>query len=74
MIVLGIILVFLLLIALLRFGVNVEYGGDAVTVSALVGPLTMRVYPVKELTERQAEKAARKAQTAAERNKNKKKK
>jgi hypothetical protein len=74
MIVLAVILAFLLMLALLRFGVNVEYGGDSVTVSALAGPLTMRVYPVKELTEKQAEKAARKAKKAAAKRRRKKEK
>jgi len=48
MITLGIILLFFFLIALLRFGVNVEYSHESIRLKLLVGPFSINAYPVKE--------------------------
>jgi len=52
---LAIILAILLVIALLRFGVSVEYSGDGFTASARIGFLTLRLYPRKPKKEKRTE-------------------
>jgi len=76
MIVLAIILAILTLIALLRFGVSVEYGESGVFVTVLVGPLSLKVLPSVEkpisekkkakLEAREEEKARKKAEKKAQ--------
>ena len=61
MIVLAIVIAAVVLFALLRFGVCVEYCEDGFIVTALVGPLSIRAYPRKEKPKRAERKAARKA-------------
>ena len=48
MIALAIVLAALLLIALFRFGLSVEYGADGVKVVLYIGPVRNRLYPGKE--------------------------
>ena len=65
MIALAIVFAILLLIALLRFGVSVEYSEDGILVIARIGMLSLRVFPrkidLKKAERRAARKAARKA-------------
>ena len=55
MIVLGIVLAVIILLALLRFGVSVEYGADGFFAWARVGLFSFRVYPQK-VTPKKTEK------------------
>jgi len=62
MIALAIIVAVIILIALLRVGVSVEYSGDGVSVKARMGPIRVRVFPAREVSpEIAAERAAKKA-------------
>ena len=47
MITLAIILAVIIIIALLRFGVRVEYSRDGITAFASAGPVTLKVFPRK---------------------------
>ena len=58
------ILAFLLLLALLRFGVSVVYGDGGFLVKAHAGPFSLIVYPRKEKSEKAVRKAARKKDKA----------
>ena len=60
MLALLIIIIVLFIIALLRFGVDVEYSSEGVTVKILAGPFSLTVFPQKEDTPEQAEKKAHK--------------
>ncbi|MCL2365691.1 MAG: DUF2953 domain-containing protein [Oscillospiraceae bacterium] len=60
MLTLFIIIAILLIIALLRFGVHVEYSSEGVVVKIFAGIFSFRVYPQKEDTPEQAQKNARK--------------
>jgi len=57
----------LILLALLRFGVSVEYCADGFTVAAKAGPLRLRLFPRKERAGDSEKKAARKARRAEKR-------
>lgn len=58
---LAIVFAVIILLALLRFGAAVEYGGAGLTVTARAGPIRLRVYPGKAKTESAEERAAKKA-------------
>ncbi|MDR0489892.1 MAG: DUF2953 domain-containing protein [Oscillospiraceae bacterium] len=74
MIVLGVIVFILLFIALLRFGVTVEYGDGGFIVKARVGILSLRIFPRKISPKRAEKKAGKKAKRKAERKEKKAKK
>jgi len=68
MIAAAIVVAVLILIALLRFGVSVEYGADGVVASAQAGPVRLRVFPREVSPEKEARrklKAAAKKEKAA---------
>ena len=71
-----IIIVIILLLALLRFGVTVEYSADGVSLTARVGPLPIRIFPRKEKPGKAAkvkkEKKAKKKKKKEEKPKEKK--
>ena len=56
MIVASVLLAVIIIIALLRIGVRVEYGANGFTASARIGPVSMRVFPRKVETPEKAEK------------------
>jgi len=57
----GIVIFVLIVIALLRFGVRVEYSADGVIVQLIAGPLSPKVYPVEKDSERDEKRAKKKA-------------
>jgi len=61
MIALAIVVAILILIALFRFGVSVEYSSDGVTVKAQVGPLKLRVFPREVSPKKEAKQKLKKA-------------
>jgi len=69
----GIVILAILIIALLRFGVAVEYSAEGTAVSILAGPFTIKVYPTKEKPG-DAEKKAKKEAKKKEQKKRKKEK
>ncbi|MCL2392199.1 MAG: DUF2953 domain-containing protein [Oscillospiraceae bacterium] len=71
MIALAIVIAALLLIALLRFGVFLEYGSEGVIVKLLVGPLVLKVFPSKEKPDEKERKARKKAKKELKKEKDK---
>jgi len=61
MIAIAIVIAILVLLALLRLGVSVEYSEDGLTVILRAGPLRLRAYPRFEKPEKARKKAARRA-------------
>jgi len=76
MLALLIVILALLIIALLRFGIWVEYSSEGVIAKVYVGPIYVTIYPEKEDTPEQAEKkeqkkALKKAKKEAKKEKDK---
>jgi len=65
MIALGIVIAVLLLIALLRFGVSVEYSSEGVTAFIHAGPFGMKIYPVEKDPDKEIIKERKKAEKKA---------
>ena len=61
MIALAIVVSILILLALLRFGVSVEYSADGLVVKILAGPLRLKAFPKKEKIVSASKEAKRKA-------------
>jgi len=77
MITLAIIIAILILFALLRFGVSAEYSAEGFILKVQAGPLSIRVFPQKEKTEKakiKAEERARKSKLRKAKKKEKAKK
>lgn len=73
MLTIAIILAVLILIALLRFGVSVEYGEDGITAVATAGPFFIRIFPRKDKPDKvSGEKAKRRAEKKAKKKADKK--
>jgi len=65
MIALGIIFAILLIIALLRFGVSVEYSSEGVTAFFHAGPFGMKIYPVEKDPTKEEKNKRKKAEKKA---------
>ena len=72
MITAAIVIAILLILAFLRFGVAAEFSAEGLSVSAKAGPLSIRVLPPKEKSEKQMRKAELKAERKAQKKKKKK--
>jgi len=76
MIALGIIIAVLVLIALLRFGVSVEYSSEGVIAFVHVGPFSIKAYPVEKDSDpdKESKKERKKAEKKAKKEKKTKEK
>jgi len=61
----GIVIAVLIVIALLRFGVSVEYSKQGVLIEVLAGPFRVKVYPLKEKPEDEEKKRRKEAKKRA---------
>lgn len=64
--VLGTVLLVLFLLSLIRVGGAAEYSASGVTAQVNIGPVTLRVYPVKKKKKKKAKKAAPPQEAPAE--------
>jgi len=72
MIALIVVLLILLLIALLRFGVAVEYNDEGFNATASIGPLRIKVYPKKPKSEKERKEAKKRRKDKRKRRKKRK--
>ena len=57
----AVVLAVIVFLALLRFGISVEYGADGVFVTARAGPIPIRIFPRKAKLEKAKKKKIKKA-------------
>ncbi|MCL2201607.1 MAG: DUF2953 domain-containing protein [Oscillospiraceae bacterium] len=65
MIALAIVIAALLIIALLRFGVRVEYSSEGILGEIRIGPFSIKVYPMEKDPDKEEKKALKKAEKKA---------
>jgi len=61
----AIVIAVLIIIALLRFGVRVEYSAEGVLIKLIAGPFSIKVYPTEQDEEKEERKRKKKAEKKA---------